>query len=105
MASRAIGFDFAEIAGHMGAFWRHLTGDSQLRWLGPDKGVMHLATAAVVNAVWDLWSKRDGKPVWQLVADMTPEEIVRCIDFSYLTNALTKQRAIGILARVAEGKA
>ena len=105
VASRAIGFDLGEIAGDMGAFWRHLTGDSQLRWLGPDKGVMHLATAAVVNAVWDLWGKRDSKPVWQLVADMTPEEIVRCIDFRYLTNALTKQQAIDILARAAEGKA
>ncbi len=104
LAPRVVGFDMDEIAGDMGAFWRHVTSDSQLRWLGPDKGIMHLATAAVVNAVWDLWGKRDGKAVWQLVADMTPEEIVRCIDFRYLTNALTRHEAIDILAHAAEGK-
>jgi L-fuconate dehydratase len=93
-----------EITSDMGAFWRHVTGDPQLRWLGPDKGVMHLSTAAVVNAVWDLWGKREAKPVWRLVADMTPEEIARCIDFRYLTNALTKPDAIDILARAAEDK-
>ena len=62
-------------------------GDSQLRWVGPEKGVIHLATAAVVNAVWDLWAKAEGKPLWKLLADMTPEEIVRCIDFRYITDA------------------
>ena len=60
-----------------GRFWRHFTGDSQLRWIGPDKGAIHLATGAVVNAVWDLWAKEAGKPVWELVADMSPEELVR----------------------------
>src|SRR6476660_9866004 len=65
----------------MRGFWRHITGDSRLRWVGPEKGVIHLATAAVVNAVWDLWAKREGKPVWKLLVDMSPEELVRCIDF------------------------
>lgn len=82
---------------NMGAFWRHITGDSQLRWVGPDKGVMHLATAAVVNAVWDLWAKAEGKPLWRLLVDMTPEELVRCIDFRYLTDALTPDEATAIL--------
>src|SRR5690349_21215971 len=94
----------------MGAFWRMITGDSQLRWVGPEKGVIHLATAAVVNAVWDLWAKSEGKPLWRLVADMTPEELVRCIDFRYITDAITPEEALAILrqnvptraARIAE---
>ena len=83
----------------MGAFWRMITGDSQLRWVGPEKGVIHLATAAVVNAVWDLWAKAERKPVWKLLASMTPEEIVSCIDFRYITDALTPQEALEILRR------
>src|ERR671923_2218771 len=78
----------------MGAFWRHLTGDSQLRWIGPEKGVIHLATAAIVNAVWDLFAKREGKPLWRLLVDLSPEEIVACVDFRYLTDALTPQEAL-----------
>ncbi|TIV66912.1 MAG: fuconate dehydratase, partial [Mesorhizobium sp.] len=66
-----------------GRFWHHVTGDSQLRWIGPDKGAMHLAVGAVVNAVWDLWAKEAGKPVWRLVAEMSPEEILRIVDFRY----------------------
>lgn len=81
----------------MRGFWRHVTGDSQLRWVGPEKGVIHLATAAVVNAVWDLWAKREGKPVWKLLADMTPEQLAACIDFRYITDALTPEEALGIL--------
>ena len=83
----------------MGAFWRHITGDSQLRWVGPEKGVIHLATAAVVNAVWDLWAKAEGKPLWKLLADMTPEQLVSCIDFRYITDALTPDEALAILRR------
>jgi L-fuconate dehydratase len=90
---------------NMGAFWRMITGDSHLRWLGPEKGVIHLATAAVVNAVWDLWGKAEGKPVWRLLADMTPEEIVSCIDFRYITDALTPDEALGILRRNAGTRA
>ncbi|HUD53499.1 L-fuconate dehydratase [Parvibaculum sp.] len=101
---RLVGLRLADIAADMGAFWRHVTSDSQLRWLGPDKGVMHLATGAVVNAVWDLWAKAEAKPVWRLVADMAPEELVRCIDFRYLTNAITRDEALALLSRNAEGK-
>ena len=103
LAPRLVGVSLEEITSDMGAFWRHLTGDSQLRWIGPDKGVIHLATGAVVNALWDLWGRSTGKPVWQLVTDMTPEEIVRCIDFRYLTNALTAE-ACSILERAREGR-
>ena len=105
-----VGKTLESFTSDMGAFWRMITGDSQLRWVGPEKGVIHLATAAVVNAVWDLWAKAQGKPVWRLLCDMTPEEIVRCIDFRYITDALTPEEALAILranvatrsARVAE---
>src|SRR4051794_4320717 len=86
-------------ASDMGAFWRMITGDSQLRWVGPEKGVIHLATAAVVNAVWDLWAKAEGKPVWQLLCTLSPEEIVRCIDFRYISDALTAEEALSILKK------
>ncbi|HET9085699.1 MAG TPA: L-fuconate dehydratase [Candidatus Limnocylindrales bacterium] len=88
-----IGRSTAELFGDMGAFWRDLVGDSQLRWIGPEKGVIHLATAAVVNAVWDLFAKSAGKPLWKLVCDMTPDEIVDLIDFRYISDALTPARA------------
>lgn len=99
-----IGLELDWITADMGRFWRHVTGDSQLRWIGPDKGAIHLATGAVVNAVWDLWAKTAGKPVWQLVADMTPEEIVRLIDFRYLTDCITPEWALDFLTRQQEGK-
>lgn len=99
------GRSLEECTEDMGAFWRRLTGDSQLRWIGPDKGAVHLATAAVVNAVWDLWAKSVGKPVWRLVADLTPEEFVRLIDFRYLTDALTAHEALAILESQASNKA
>ena len=92
-----IGKTLASFTSDMGAFWRMITGDSQLRWVGPEKGVIHLATAAIVNAVWDLWAKAEGKPVWRLLCEMSPEEIVRCIDFRYITDALTPDDALGIL--------
>jgi L-fuconate dehydratase len=88
----------------MADFWRHMTADPHLRWLGPDKGVVHLATAAIVNAVWDLWAKVQGKPLWKLLADMTPEQIVRCVDFRYLADALTPGEAIELLRTAEEGK-
>jgi L-fuconate dehydratase len=89
----------------MGAFWHMITGDSQLRWVGPEKGVIHLATAAVVNAVWDLYAKSVGKPLWLLLVDMSPEELVACIDFRYITDALTPAEALDILRRNAPTKA
>ena len=104
LAPRVVGCSLEEIVADMGAFWRHVTGDSQLRWVGPDKGVVHLATGAVVNAVWDLWARHEGKPVWQLVNEMTSEQIIRCIDFRYLTNALTPQEAHDVLEKTRDGR-
>ena len=85
--------------------YRKLTGDSQLRWVGPEKGVIHLAAAAVVNAVWDLWARIQSKPVWQLVSDMKPEQFVACVDFRYMTDAITSTEAIELLHRQSTGKA
>ena len=104
MRHLVVGLDLDWIAEDMGRFWRHVTSDSQLRWIGPDKGAMHLATGAVVNAVWDLWAKSEGKPVWQLVADMSPEEMVRCIDFRYITDCITPAEALALLRDKAQGK-
>jgi len=100
-----LGLSLGEIAADMGAFWHRMVGDSQLRWVGPEKGVIHLATAAIVNAVWDLWAKAEGKPVWKLLADMSPEDIVRCVDFRYITDALTPDEALEILRRQAPARA
>ncbi|RYJ11723.1 fuconate dehydratase [Rahnella variigena] len=100
-----VGRDLAGITADMGQFWRDFTSDSQLRWIGPDKGAIHLATGAVVNAVWDLWSKAAGKPLWKLVADMSPEELVRCIDFRYITDCITPQEALTLLQQRSDNKA
>ena len=102
LAPLVLGMTLEEIAGDMAGFWRRITGDSQLRWVGPEKGVIHLATAAVVNAVWDLYAKSEGKPLWKLLSDMTPEQIVGCVDFRYITDALTPEEALAIL-RANEG--
>ena len=83
---------------------REMTGDSQLRWIGPEKGAIHLATAAVVNAVWDLYAKSEGKPLWKLLADMEPAQLVACVDFRYLTDALTPDQAYEFLRRKVAGK-
>lgn len=99
-----VGLDMGWVAEDMARFWRHVTSDSQLRWIGPDKGAIHLATGAIVNAVWDLWAKLEGKPVWQLVADMSPEELVRCIDFRYLTDCITPEWALEHLTKLHESK-
>src|SRR6266536_5732867 len=99
LAPLVTGHTLESFTSDMRAFWRHITGDSQLRWIGPEKGVLHLATAAVVNAVWDLYAKAEGKPLWQLLAGFSPDELVRCIDFRYLTDALTRQEALDILRR------
>ncbi len=99
-----VGRDLRDITADFGGFWHSLAGESQLRWLGPEKGVIHLALAAVVNAVWDLYGKAEGKPVWKLLADMTPAELVSCIDFHHITDALTREEALSILERQASGK-
>jgi L-fuconate dehydratase len=92
-----VGRTLEEIAADMRGFWRSLASDTQLRWLGPEKGVIHLATAAVVNAVWDLWAKREGKPLWKHLADMTPEQLAGCVDFRYIADALAPEEAIELL--------
>lgn len=98
------GLSLDSIRADMGGFWRHVTSDSQLRWIGPDKGAIHLATAAVVNAAWDLWAKAEGKPLWRLVADLSPEAFVRALDFRYMTDGITQQEALVLLRRQAAGK-
>lgn len=100
-----VGRDLREITADFSAFWRTLAGESQLRWLGPEKGVIHLALAAIVNATWDLWAKAEGKPVWKLLADLTPEQVVSCIDFRYITDALTPDEALEMLSRQAATRA
>ncbi|MDH0614809.1 MULTISPECIES: L-fuconate dehydratase [unclassified Agrobacterium] len=104
MRHLVVGTDLATVTENPGKYWRHLTSDSQLRWIGPDKGAMHLATGAVVNAVWDLLAKKAGKPVWQLVADMSPEEIADIVDYRYLTDVLTRDEALAILRQAESGK-
>lgn len=89
---------------NMGDFYKMITGDSQLRWLGPEKGVIHLATGAIVNAVWDLYAKVEQKPLWKLLADMDPEELVSCVDFTYITDAITPEEALELLKNKASTK-
>lgn len=101
---KLIGRSLDTICADMREFWRSLTQDSQLRWIGPEKGVIHLATAAVVNAVWDLWAKVERKPVWKLLVDLTPEQLVACIDFTYISDALKPDEALGILREKARTK-
>jgi L-fuconate dehydratase len=97
LAPRIKGLALDDIRADPGAFWRHVTGDSQLRWLGPEKGVIHLATAALVNAAWDLWARADGKPLWRLLSELSPAELVACVDFRYLTDALDPGEARELL--------
>ncbi len=99
MQHLVIGHSLDEFIANPGKFWRHLTGDSQLRWIGPEKGAIHLATAAIVNALWDLYAKAEGKPLWRLLSDFSPFQLVDCIDFRYLTDALTPEEAREILER------
>jgi len=99
LAAQLVGKTVETIAADLGAFWYLVTGDSQIRWLGPEKGVVHLAAAAVVNAVWDLYAKAQGKPLWKLLADMASEEIVSFVPFRYITDAITPAEALDILRR------
>ncbi|WP_406027636.1 L-fuconate dehydratase [Nocardioides sp. NBC_00850] len=92
-----VGREVSDVVGDLGGVYRDLASDSQLRWLGPDKGVEHLALAAVMNAVWDLAAREAGKPLWRLLADMTPEELVDVADLTYLSDALTREEALDIL--------
>lgn len=99
-----IGKDFNDITKDINNFYDSLRSDSQLRWLGPEKGVIHMAIGAVVNAVWDMWARSEGKPLWRLLADMSPEQFVNCIDFRYLSDALTKQEALEMVTKNHETK-
>jgi L-fuconate dehydratase len=94
-----VGATVEDLIADLGGLWRELVTDSQLRWLGPEKGVIHLATAAIVNAVWDLYAKVEGKPLWKLLVDLPPERLVACIDFRYIEDALTPGEALAILRR------
>jgi L-fuconate dehydratase len=96
---QVIGRSLDGIENDLAGFWRSLVGDSQYRWLGPEKGIIHLATAAIVNAVWDLLARRAGKPLWLYLADMPPEQIVSAIDFRHIADALPPSLALDLLKR------
>jgi L-fuconate dehydratase len=104
LADHVLGRDVDSVLSDMGATYRSLVDDSQLRWLGPEKGVMHMAIAAVVNALWDLRAKRAGLPLWDLLSRMSPEEIVDLVDFRYLTDAMTREQALDVLRRAEPGR-
>lgn len=97
LSNLVVGKKLLEVLTDFGTFWHQLTNESQLRWIGPEKGVSHLATAAIINALWDLWGKIEGKPVWKLLCDMSPQEIVSLVDFTHLTDEFTKEDALAIL--------
>ena len=99
-----VGRALEDITTEMSQFWRSLTSEDQLRWLGPEKGVIHLATGAVVNAVWDLWAKSEGKPLFALLADLEPEQLISTIDFRYIEDALPREEALGMLRAMRPGR-
>jgi L-fuconate dehydratase len=100
-----VGRDLEEITADFRGFYDRLTQDPQLRWIGPEKGIVHMAFGAVVNAIWDLWARREGKPVWELLADLTPQQTVDCVPFTWITDALTPDDALAILERNAPTRA
>lgn len=99
LSTLVVGKTLEEITSDFRGFYRLLSSDGQMRWIGPEKGVIHLATAAVLNAVWDLWARVERKPLWKLLVDMDPAKLISCIDFRYLTDALTEQEALDILVK------
>ncbi|KAJ5812661.1 enolase C-terminal domain-like protein [Penicillium riverlandense] len=103
-AKRVVGKTMHRLTRDMGKTWRYMVSDSQYRWVGPEKSVTHLAVAGVLNAVWDLWGKILGKPVWKIVCDMSPEEVIRCIDFRYITDVITPEEGISMLQKTQKGK-
>ncbi|MCA9833620.1 MAG: fuconate dehydratase [Thermomicrobiales bacterium] len=105
LRERLIGRNVEDVLSDLGSFSRELIYDSQLRWLGPEKGVMHMAIGAVLNALWDLRAKRAGLPLWKLLSTLSPEEIVDLVDFRYLSDALTREEALEILQRAVPGRA
>jgi L-fuconate dehydratase len=104
LAPMVIGRPVDDLVADPGALASRLIGDSQIRWLGPAKGVVHMAAGGLVNAVWDLAARRAGKPLWQLLAGLTPEEIIAQIDFRYLRDALTEQEALALLRDRSAGR-
>jgi L-fuconate dehydratase len=105
LAPIVVGRSLEDIASDMRGFWRSITGEQQLRWIGPEKGVIHLASAAIINAVWDLYAKVERKPLWKLLVDLTPEQLVAAVDFRYISDALTPDEALTILNRLAPSRA
>src|SRR5271167_90051 len=99
LAGFARGRRLDELSGDMRSFSRQLTGETQFRWLGPEKGVIHLACGALLNAVWDLYAKAEGKPLWRLLAEMEPEQLADIVDYRYISDALTRDEAVTILSR------
>ncbi|HAN81163.1 MAG TPA: fuconate dehydratase, partial [Gammaproteobacteria bacterium] len=97
MADRVLGYDFTEIQSDILGFYRHLQADSQLRWLGPEKGLMHMAAGGIMNAAWDLWARLERKPLWRMLSDMTPEQFVACVDFRYLENVISRSEALALV--------
>ncbi|KAJ8010364.1 hypothetical protein DPEC_G00074300 [Dallia pectoralis] len=104
LSALVIGKSLEEIVSDFRGFYRLLSSDGQMRWIGPEKGVIQLATAAVLNSIWDLWARLEGKPLWKLLVDMEPKKLISCIDFRYITDALTEQEALDILEKAKEGK-
>jgi L-fuconate dehydratase len=98
-APLVVGRALEEITADFRGFYRRLTQDPQLRWIGPERGIVHMALGAVVNAIWDLWARREDKPVWKLLADLTPQQTVDCVPFTWITDALTPDEALAILER------
>ena len=99
-----IGQSLEEIRDDMRSFWRRMTRDSQLRWVGPEKGTVHMASAAIVNATWDLLAKLEEKPLWKLLADLSAEELVSCIDFTYISDMITPEQAVELLRKREPGR-
>ena len=105
LARLVVGRELEEITADFRGFYHRLTQDPQLRWIGPEKGIVHMATAAVVNALWDLWARREKKPLWKLLADLTPQQTVSCVPFTWIMDALTPDDALALLEKSAATRA
>jgi len=104
VANRLVGKNTEELFADMGKAWELLVADPQLRWIGPEKGVIHIATGAVDNALWDMYARSRQKPLWKLVVDMSPEELVRSAAWRYISDAITKEEALAMLKAKESGK-
>jgi L-fuconate dehydratase len=98
------GYKLKDIIQNMSHFARHMNSDSQLRWLGPEKGVIHISSSAIINAIWDLWSRVDNKPLWRLIADMSSDSLVKCIDFTRIEDVLNSDQALKMLKKLESTK-